>query len=122
MVSEIEKAELLLAARAVLTPTGIALLRAVLLDHDRLREALEIASNTAGDLRNGFAKLVDPARWVEQFQAHCRAALAASAPPPSTSERLKLDGCPQCRNTVVVGQPCNNCGYVVSAPPPSEEQ
>lgn len=34
-----------------------------------LLETLKILRNTVGDLRNGFSKSVDCARWVEQFQA-----------------------------------------------------
>ena len=40
-----------------------------------LREALELARATVGDLRKGFAPSVDPARWVEQLQAHIDQAL-----------------------------------------------
>ncbi len=41
-----------------------------------LRSALEVARNTVGDLRNGFSRNVDPARWVKQTQAHIDAALS----------------------------------------------
>jgi len=42
-----------------------------------LREALEMAHNSVGDIARGFAPSVDPARWVEQLQAVTRAALRA---------------------------------------------
>lgn len=38
--------------------------------------ALVMLRNTLGDLRNGFARSVDPARWVEQAQAVADAAIA----------------------------------------------
>ena len=43
---------------------------------DEVIDALTIARHTVTDLRRGFAANVDPQRWVEQFLAHCDAALA----------------------------------------------
>jgi hypothetical protein len=59
-------------------------------------------------------------READGAQRAIRAALAASAPAVPASTPAKLDGCPQCLNTVVVGQPCNNCGYIASASTPEE--
>jgi hypothetical protein len=42
----------------------------------RLRDALMVARNTVGDLRIGFARHVDPARWVDALQAHIDVLLA----------------------------------------------
>jgi hypothetical protein len=40
-----------------------------------LREALVLTRNTIGDLRNGFARSVEPARWVEQLQEYIQEVL-----------------------------------------------
>jgi hypothetical protein len=47
------------------------------------REAAELTLNTLADIRRGFAKGVDPARWVEQASAPLRA-LSSS---PVSSQR-----------------------------------
>lgn len=49
----------------------------------RLRDALAITRNSVGDLRRGFANCVDPARWVEQLQAHIDAALTSRDATPA---------------------------------------
>jgi hypothetical protein len=107
-------------------------------EHTRLREALEIASNTAGDLRSGFAKSVDPARWVEQFQAHCGAALAPPVATPQEPERcvwrrlpLSESFQPACegenfdaaRNEydLTGWRHCPNCGRPLTVAAPQEE-
>ncbi len=41
----------------------------------KLREVVTLAVNTIQDLRRGFAKSVDPNRWVDQLEAPLRAAL-----------------------------------------------
>ena len=44
--------------------------------------ALSIAANTCADVTSigRFSPIVDPVRWVEQLEAHLRAALASSTP------------------------------------------
>ena len=52
---------------------------------DDVVEELMLVRNCIGDLRNGFAKSVDPARWVEQALATFDKALSA-IPIPATGE------------------------------------
>lgn len=47
---------------------------------------LRMVRNTVGDLKNGFAMSVDPARWVEQLQAAIDAAL--STPVAAQGDKL----------------------------------
>jgi hypothetical protein len=41
----------------------------------KLVDALKVVRNSVGDLKKGFARSVDPARWVEQVQAYIDEAL-----------------------------------------------
>lgn len=50
-----------------------------------LREALMMTRHTLGDLRNGFAQSVDPARWVHDMQTCINDALRR----PSVNETEK---------------------------------
>ncbi|HEX8030301.1 MAG TPA: hypothetical protein VF491_17625 [Vicinamibacterales bacterium] len=52
-----------------------------------LREVLKLVRNSIGDLRNGFARAVEPSRWVEQMQGFIDEMLA-SAPPVASPATL----------------------------------
>lgn len=59
-------------------------------DMDDLRETLLMTRQTIGDLRNGFASFVDPARWVEQLQGVINTVLDKTTTPVSLSKRNEL--------------------------------
>lgn len=56
----------------------------------RLRDALMVARNTVGDLRIGFARHVDPARWVNELQAHIDEALQPTPDDPRYRLRAQV--------------------------------
>lgn len=64
-------------------------------ERDRLDYALLVLRNTVGDLRNGFARSVDPSRWVDQVQAQIDAAIRLNDAAIAIEARSAKTGCAQ---------------------------